>query len=72
MAPRTDRMMSDSLVCGRDVADWLGAKEGGVFNFHPSVRPVPMQVLSPSLTYSFSLSRTRARVCRALHKLISH
>ena len=36
--------MSTAIANAQDVADWLGAKEGGVFNFHPSVRPVPMQV----------------------------
>ena len=33
---RKAREISDSFVRGRDVADWLGAKEGGVFNFHAS------------------------------------
>ncbi len=36
--------MSTAIANAKDVADWLGAEEGGVFNFHPSVRPVPMQV----------------------------
>ena len=36
--------MSTAIANAQDVADWLGAKDGGVFNFHPSVRPVPMQV----------------------------
>jgi len=36
--------MSTAIANAKDVADWLGVTEGGCFNFHPSVRPVPMQV----------------------------
>lgn len=36
--------MSTAIANAKDVADWLGVSEGGCFNFHPSVRPVPMQV----------------------------
>lgn len=28
----------------RDLADWLGVGEIGLFNFKPSVRPVPLEV----------------------------
>ena len=38
--------MSTAIANAKDVADWLGVPEGGCFNFHPSVRPVPMQVSS--------------------------
>jgi len=27
-----------------DLADWLGVEEIGLFNFKPSVRPVPLEV----------------------------
>ena len=27
-----------------DLADWLGVGEIGLFNFKPSVRPVPLEV----------------------------
>lgn len=27
-----------------DLADWLGVEENGLFNFKPSVRPVPLEV----------------------------
>ena len=36
--------MSTAIANAKDVGDWLGVSEGGSFNFHPSVRPVPMQV----------------------------
>ena len=27
-----------------NLADWLGVEENGLFNFKPSVRPVPLEV----------------------------
>jgi len=34
--------LSTALANARDVADWLGIKRNGFFNFKPSVRPVPI------------------------------
>jgi activating signal cointegrator complex subunit 3 len=34
--------LSTALANPRDLADWLGIDKIGVFNFHPSVRPIPM------------------------------
>jgi activating signal cointegrator complex subunit 3 len=37
--------LSTALANARDLADWLGIKGfQGLFNFRPSVRPVPIQV----------------------------
>ncbi|XP_041463235.1 activating signal cointegrator 1 complex subunit 3-like [Lytechinus variegatus] len=36
--------LSTALANARDLADWLGIKEVGLFNFRPSVRPVPLEV----------------------------
>jgi activating signal cointegrator complex subunit 3 len=36
--------LSTALANARDVADWLGIEDIGLYNFHPSVRPVPMEV----------------------------
>ena len=32
------------VVFFSDLADWLGIGENGLFNFKPSVRPVPLEV----------------------------
>lgn len=32
------------LVTYSDLADWLGVEDIGLFNFKPSVRPVPLEV----------------------------
>ncbi|XP_039272645.2 activating signal cointegrator 1 complex subunit 3-like [Styela clava] len=49
ISSHTDRLvrivgLSTALANARDLADWLGIKQLGLFNFRPSVRPVPMEV----------------------------
>ncbi|XP_073844201.1 activating signal cointegrator 1 complex subunit obelus [Musca autumnalis] len=36
--------LSTALANAQDLANWLGIKEMGLYNFKPSVRPVPLQV----------------------------
>ncbi|KAJ7519602.1 hypothetical protein O6H91_20G045600 [Diphasiastrum complanatum] len=36
--------LSTALANARDLADWLGIRDIGLFNFKPSVRPVPLEV----------------------------
>eukprot|EP00094_Tigriopus_californicus_P013560 TCALIF_13117-PA protein Name:"Similar to ascc3 Activating signal cointegrator 1 complex subunit 3 (Gallus gallus)" AED:0.06 eAED:0.06 QI:112/0.94/0.95/1/0.78/0.75/20/319/2227 len=36
--------LSTALANARDLADWLGIGENGLYNFRPSVRPVPLEV----------------------------
>ncbi|VFQ81224.1 unnamed protein product [Cuscuta campestris] len=36
--------LSTALANAKDLADWLGVDEIGLFNFKPSVRPVPLEV----------------------------
>eukprot|EP01135_Chromosphaera_perkinsii_P001316 Nk52_evm43s164 gene=Nk52_evmTU43s164 len=36
--------LSTALANARDLADWLGIEKIGLFNFRPSVRPVPLEV----------------------------
>ncbi|XP_038724943.1 DExH-box ATP-dependent RNA helicase DExH14 isoform X2 [Tripterygium wilfordii] len=36
--------LSTALANAGDLADWLGIGENGLFNFKPSVRPVPLEV----------------------------
>lgn len=37
--------LSTALANAHDIADWLGVSEPGLFNFRPSVRPVPIEVI---------------------------
>lgn len=36
--------LSTALANAWDLAEWLGVEEQGLFNFKPSVRPVPLEV----------------------------
>lgn len=36
--------LSASLANARDVGDWMGVKASSLFNFHPNVRPVPLEI----------------------------
>ncbi|KAI7854305.1 Sec63 Brl domain-containing protein [Circinella umbellata] len=36
--------LSTSVANARDLGEWLGATSHSVFNFHPSVRPVPLEI----------------------------
>lgn len=36
--------LSTALANAHDLAEWLGIDEVGLFNFKPSVRPVPLEV----------------------------
>ncbi|KAK2570728.1 Activating signal cointegrator 1 complex subunit 3 [Acropora cervicornis] len=36
--------LSTALANASDLADWLGIQQAGMFNFRPSVRPVPLEV----------------------------
>ncbi|KAF3772956.1 hypothetical protein EJ110_NYTH56497 [Nymphaea thermarum] len=52
--------LSTALANARDLADWLGVSDMGLFNFKPSVRPVPLEVhiqvrVTISCSYSWSL-----------------
>ena len=35
--------LSTALANAQDLADWLGIRRAGLFNFRPSVRPVPLE-----------------------------
>ncbi|OIT02200.1 dexh-box atp-dependent rna helicase dexh12 [Nicotiana attenuata] len=36
--------LSTSLANGKDMGEWIGATSHGLFNFSPSVRPVPLEI----------------------------
>lgn len=36
--------LSTALANPKDLADWLGIEKVGIFNFRPSVRPIPMTI----------------------------
>ena len=51
--------LSTALANPRDLADWLGINQIGVYNFRPAVRPIPMTIY------------TQGMLCTALITFIS-
>lgn len=46
--------LSSSLSNAKDVAHWLGCSATSTFNFHPNVRPVPLELhiqVGPALPF---------------------
>lgn len=65
IASQTEKQMrvvalSAPLADARDLALWLGAPATTTFNFHPSVRPVPLelhvQVILLNLNYRYYIT----------------
>ncbi|KAJ1995334.1 Pre-mRNA splicing [Coemansia sp. RSA 1358] len=52
--------LSAPLANARDVAAWIGAPQSAVFNFHPAVRPVPLEIHIQTSTIPHFASRIAA------------
>ncbi|XP_033632749.1 U5 small nuclear ribonucleoprotein 200 kDa helicase-like [Asterias rubens] len=53
---------SSSLANAKDVAQWLGASTTNTFNFHPNVRPVPLEMHIQGFNITHTASRLIAMV----------
>lgn len=54
--------LSSSLSNAKDVAHWLGCSTTATFNFHPNVRPVPLELhIQVSLKLSITSFRLHAQ-----------
>ncbi|XP_074602133.1 U5 small nuclear ribonucleoprotein l(3)72Ab [Brevipalpus obovatus] len=52
--------LSTSLTNARDVAGWLGCNSSETFNFHPNVRPVPLELHLRGFNQSHNATRLMA------------
>ncbi|XP_076308174.1 U5 small nuclear ribonucleoprotein l(3)72Ab isoform X1 [Tachypleus tridentatus] len=52
--------LSSSLANAKDVAQWLGAGTNSSFNFHPNVRPVPLELHIQGFNITHNASRLLA------------
>eukprot|EP00922_Rhytidocystis_sp_ex-Travisia-forbesii_P046831 GHVS01069806.1.p1 GENE.GHVS01069806.1~~GHVS01069806.1.p1 ORF type:complete len:2164 (-),score=326.56 GHVS01069806.1:2269-8760(-) len=60
-----------SLANAKDVGDWLGAPTNGLFNFHPNMRPVPLEIS----IHGFDLSHRESRLLamsKPVYQAIKH
>ena len=49
--------LSHSLANAKDVSQWLGCPANGSFNFHPNVRPVPLELHIQGFNITHNASR---------------
>lgn len=64
--------LSSSLSNARDVAQWLGCGTTAFFNFHPNVRPVPLELHIQGLNISHNASRIIAMGKPAYQAIVRH
>ncbi|CAI5948102.1 unnamed protein product [Closterium sp. NIES-64] len=64
--------LSTALANARDLADWLGIERVGLFNFKPSVRPVPLDVHIQGYPGKFYCPRMNAMNKPLYAAILSH
>lgn len=64
--------LSSSLGDARDVAQWLGCNANATFNFHPCVRPVPMELHVQGFSITHNASRIAAMSKPVYNAIVKH
>lgn len=64
--------LSASLTDYRDVAQWLGCNSNATFNFHPSVRPVPLELHVQGINITHNASRLIAMSKPVYNAIVRH
>ncbi|KAJ8939591.1 hypothetical protein NQ318_010598, partial [Aromia moschata] len=63
--------LSASLTDYKDVAQWLGCNANATFNFHPSVRPIPLELHVQGINITHNASRLIAMAKPTLKETLS-
>ena len=58
-----------SMANAKDLASWLGCGTNSTFNFHPNVRPVPLELYVNGMNISHNASRLLAMGRYEIHAL---
>lgn len=64
--------LSASLTDYRDIAQWLGCNANCTFNFHPSVRPIPLELHVQGINITHNASRLIALAKPVYNAIIRH
>ncbi|ESN94050.1 hypothetical protein HELRODRAFT_102998 [Helobdella robusta] len=64
--------MSSSLSNAKDVGQWLGCTSTSFFNFHPNVRPVPLELHIQGFNITHNASRIMAMTKPVYHTILRH
>lgn len=64
--------LSSSLSNAKDVAQWLGVSANNLFNFHPNVRPVPLELHIQGFNITHTGSRLIAMLKPTYQAIMKH
>lgn len=64
--------LSSSLSNAKDVAQWLGCSSHATFNFHPNVRPVPLELHIQSFNVTHTATRLDTMAKPTYNALVKH
>ncbi|KAG5281442.1 hypothetical protein AALO_G00072250 [Alosa alosa] len=64
--------LSSSLANAKDVAHWLGCSTTATFNFHPNVRPVPLELHIQGFNVSHTQTRLLSMAKPVYHAIMKH
>ncbi|XP_074640358.1 U5 small nuclear ribonucleoprotein 200 kDa helicase-like [Tubulanus polymorphus] len=64
--------LSSSLSNAKDIAQWLGCGNNVFFNFHPNVRPVPLELHIQGFNISHNASRLISMAKPVYHAIVKH
>uniref|UniRef100_A0AAY4EQY7 BRR2 homolog n=1 Tax=Denticeps clupeoides TaxID=299321 RepID=A0AAY4EQY7_9TELE len=64
--------LSSSLSIAKDVAHWLGCSTTATFNFHPNVRPVPLELHIQGFNVSHTQTRLLSMAKPVYHAIMKH
>ncbi|MEE6509945.1 hypothetical protein FKM82_028521, partial [Ascaphus truei] len=64
--------LSSSLSNAKDVAHWLGCSTTSTFNFHPNVRPVPLELHIQGFNISHTQTRLLSMAKPVYHAIMKH
>eukprot|EP00095_Tigriopus_kingsejongensis_P005132 snap_masked-scaffold100_size373717-processed-gene-2.9 protein:Tk05132 transcript:snap_masked-scaffold100_size373717-processed-gene-2.9-mRNA-1 annotation:"u5 small nuclear ribonucleoprotein 200 kda helicase" len=61
-----------SMANAKDLANWLGCGTNATFNFHPNVRPIPLELYIQGLNISHNASRLLAMARPVFNAITKH
>ncbi|KAI5746607.1 hypothetical protein M8J77_005420 [Diaphorina citri] len=64
--------LTASLADAKDVAQWLGCNANATFNFHPSVRPIPLELHVQGFNITHNASRLIAMSKPVYNAILKH
>ncbi|XP_071957394.1 U5 small nuclear ribonucleoprotein 200 kDa helicase-like [Antedon mediterranea] len=64
--------LSSSLANAKDIAQWLGCNANNTFNFHPNVRPTPLELHIQGFNITHTASRLIAMVKPTYNAIIKY